>query len=63
MPRALNAAVNSFKAINTATVTNAAKAIGAYDMVEKTIARSNRPTKMEGKSFRPAFLFIASLIE
>ncbi len=49
---------DALKAIKTATVTNAAKAIGAYDMVEKTIARSNRPTKIEGKSFRPAFLFI-----
>jgi hypothetical protein len=50
-------------AIKTAIVRNAAKAIGANAMVEKTIARSNRPTKIEGKSFRPAFLFIASLIE
>jgi hypothetical protein len=50
-------------AIKTAIVRKAAKAIGANAMVEKTIARSNRPTKIEGKSFRPAFLFIASLIE
>jgi hypothetical protein len=60
--RAANARVISRAPKITATATTPAKITRSYERANQTNAISERPTAIEGSSFRPAFLLIASFI-
>ncbi|CAB4626982.1 unannotated protein [freshwater metagenome] len=62
IPRAANARVISLAPKIMAVATTPANITRSYERANQTKAIRESPTAIEGSSFRPAFLLIASLI-